>query len=122
MTNKMFTIPAGKSVAFVGGSGCGKSTIIGLILRWYDLNHCTISLDGRNIKDYNLQWYHKQMGIVNQEPCLFNISIKENIKYGKLDAIDEEIYEAAKKANIHDFIMSLPKSMIHQLVDQEQPK
>jgi len=109
MTNKMFTIPAGKTVAFVGGSGCGKSTIIGLILRWYDLNHGTVSMDGKNIKDLNLQWYRKQIGIVNQEPCLFNISIKENIKYGKLDATDEEVYEAAKKANIHDFIMSLPE-------------
>ncbi|OUM56955.1 hypothetical protein PIROE2DRAFT_49127 [Piromyces sp. E2] len=109
MGNKKITIPAGKMCAFVGVSGSGKSTIIGLLPRWYDANHGSVNVDGNKNIDYNVKWLREQIGIVNQEPCLFNISIKENIKYGKQNATDEEIYEAAKKANIHDFIMSLPE-------------
>ncbi|KAG4098414.1 multidrug resistance protein 1 [Neocallimastix lanati (nom. inval.)] len=109
MGNKKITIPAGKMCAFVGASGSGKSTIIGLLPRWYDAGHGSVKVDGDENRKYNIKWLREQIGIVNQEPCLFNISIKENIKYGKLDATDEEIYEAAKKANIHDFIMTLPE-------------
>jgi len=109
MGNKKIDIPYGKMCAFVGGSGCGKSTIVGLVPRWYDVNHGSVKVDDIENKDYNVKWLRKQIGIVNQEPCLFNISIKENIKYGKLDATDEEIYEVCRKANIHDFIMSLPE-------------
>ncbi|ORX85114.1 multidrug resistance protein 1 [Anaeromyces robustus] len=109
MGDKKITVPAGKICAFVGGSGSGKSTILGLLPRWYDPNHGSVKVDNLENKEYNIQWLRKQIGIVNQEPCLFNISIKENIKYGKLEATDEEIYEACKKANIHDFIMSLPE-------------
>eukprot|EP00833_Pecoramyces_ruminatium_P010171 jgi/Orpsp1_1/1184203/evm.model.c7180000088470.1 len=109
MGNKKITIPSGKMCAFVGASGSGKSTILGLLPRWYDASHGSVKVDGEENKDYNIKWLREQIGIVNQEPCLFNISIKENIKYGKLDATDEEVYEAAKKANIHDFIMSLPE-------------
>jgi len=109
MGDKKINIPSGKMCAFVGGSGCGKSTIIGLVPRWYDVNHGFVKVDDVNNKEFNIKWLRQQIGIVNQEPCLFNISIKENIKYGKLDATDEEIYEACKKANIHDFIMSLPE-------------
>ncbi|ORX76878.1 P-loop containing nucleoside triphosphate hydrolase protein [Anaeromyces robustus] len=108
MGDKTISIPEGKICGFVGGSGCGKSTILGLLPRWYDIRHGSVKLDGEENKNYNIKWLREQIGIVNQEPCLFNISIKENIKYGKLDATDEEIYEAARKANIHDFIMSLP--------------
>ncbi|OUM68100.1 hypothetical protein PIROE2DRAFT_4235 [Piromyces sp. E2] len=109
MGDKKITVPAGKMCAFVGASGSGKSTIIGLVPRWYDIGHGSVKLDGIENRDYNVKWLREQIGIVNQEPCLFNISIKENIKYGKQDATDEEIYEACKKANIHDFIMSLPE-------------
>jgi len=109
MGNKKITIPAGKICAFIGSSGSGKSTIIGLLPRWYDVNHGFVKVDNVNNKDYNIKWLREQIGLVNQEPCLFNISIKENIKYGKQDATDEEVYDAAKKANIHDFIMSLPE-------------
>ncbi|OUM68098.1 hypothetical protein PIROE2DRAFT_4233 [Piromyces sp. E2] len=109
MGDKKITVPAGKICAFVGASGSGKSTIIGLLPRWYDANHGSVKVDDIENKDYNIKWLRERIGIVNQEPCLFNISIKENIKYGKHDATDEEIYEAAKKANIHDFIMSLPE-------------
>ncbi|ORX76879.1 P-loop containing nucleoside triphosphate hydrolase protein [Anaeromyces robustus] len=108
MGDKKISVPAGKMCAFVGASGSGKSTIIGLVPRWYDVNHGYVKVDDIQNKDYNVKWLREQIGIVNQEPCLFNISIKDNIKYGKLDATDEEIYEAGRKANIHDFIMSLP--------------
>jgi len=108
MGDKKITIPEGKMCAFIGGSGCGKSTLLGLLIRWYDITIGSVKVDGEENKNYNIKWLRQQMGIVNQEPCLFNISIKENIKYGKQDATDEEIYEAGRKANIHDFIMSLP--------------
>lgn len=109
MGEKKITVPTGKMCAFVGASGSGKSTIIGLLPRWYDVSHGSVKVDGIENKNYNVKWLREQIGIVNQEPCLFNISIKENIKYGKQDATDEEIYEACRKANIHDFIMSLPE-------------
>ncbi|OUM64641.1 hypothetical protein PIROE2DRAFT_53955 [Piromyces sp. E2] len=102
-------IPEGKKLALVGGSGCGKSTLIGLLLRWYDTQHGEVVVDDRRNTDYNLKWFRERIGIVSQEPSLFNISIKDNIRYSKEDATDEEIYEAARKANIHDFIMSLPE-------------
>jgi ABC-type multidrug transport system fused ATPase/permease subunit len=102
-------VPEGKMLALVGGSGCGKSTIIGLLPRWYDAQHGEVLIDGQKNTDLNIRWMREHIGIVNQEPSLFNISIRENIRYGKEDATDEEIEEAAKKANIHDFIMSLPE-------------
>jgi len=109
MGNGKIEVPEGKMLALVGGSGCGKSTIIGLLPRWYDAQHGEVVVDGQRNTNYNIKWLREHIGIVNQEPSLFNISIKENIRYGKEDATDEEIYEAAKKANIHDFIMSLPE-------------
>ncbi|OUM62371.1 hypothetical protein PIROE2DRAFT_44368, partial [Piromyces sp. E2] len=108
MGNEKISIPGGKMCAFVGASGSGKSTIVGLIPRWYDASHGSVMIDNIDNRDYNVKWLREQIGIVNQEPCLFNISIKENIKYGKMDATDEEIIQAAKKANIHNFIVSLP--------------
>ncbi|ORX80523.1 P-loop containing nucleoside triphosphate hydrolase protein [Anaeromyces robustus] len=107
--DKSVNISEGKMLALVGGSGCGKSTLIGLLLRWYDAQHGEVKIDEYRNIDYNIKWLRQQIGIVNQEPNLFNISIKDNIRYGKEDATDEEIYEAAKKANIHDFIISLPE-------------
>ncbi|OUM70066.1 hypothetical protein PIROE2DRAFT_1740 [Piromyces sp. E2] len=109
MGNNKVELPEGKMLAIVGGSGCGKSTIIGLIERWYDAQHGEISMDGILNKKYNIKWLRQQIGIVNQEPNLFNISIKDNIMYGKEDATEEEIMCAARKSNIHDFIMSLPE-------------
>ncbi|OUM58103.1 hypothetical protein PIROE2DRAFT_26363, partial [Piromyces sp. E2] len=109
MGNHKVELPEGKMLAIVGGSGCGKSTIIGLIERWYDAQHGEIKMDGILNKEYNIKWLRQQIGIVNQEPNLFDISIKDNIMYGKEDATEEEIISAAKKANIHEFIMSLPE-------------
>ncbi|KAK9877180.1 hypothetical protein WA026_016928 [Henosepilachna vigintioctopunctata] len=101
-------IKAGETVAFVGSSGCGKSTCIQLLQRFYDPTRGKILVDGNNIKDLNLSWLRSHIGIVGQEPSLFAISVSENIRYGKLDATEEEIKTAAKKAQVHDFIESLP--------------
>ncbi|OUM64952.1 hypothetical protein PIROE2DRAFT_8095 [Piromyces sp. E2] len=109
MGNDSIEIPEGKVCAIVGGSGSGKSTIIGLLPRWYDAHHGSILVDGEENKNYNIKYLREQIGFVSQEPNLFNISIIDNIKYGKKDATDEEVYEAAKKANIHNFILSLPE-------------
>ncbi len=98
-------IPAGKTVAFCGSSGCGKSTTFGLLQRFYLPNEGKIKLDGENIDDLNLLWLREQMALVSQEPILFTTTIKENIRLGRLDATENEIIEAAKSANAHDFIM-----------------
>ncbi|CAF1420960.1 unnamed protein product [Rotaria sordida] len=105
-------IQAGQQVALVGASGCGKSTTIQLIERFYDVNVGQLLVDSRDVRGLNLQWYRSQIGIVSQEPVLFDMSIKENIAYGDNSRSDipmEEIIEAAKNANIHDFIQKLPK-------------
>ncbi|KAJ7974483.1 ABC transporter B family protein [Quillaja saponaria] len=103
-----FKIEAGKSTALVGQSGSGKSTIIGLIERFYDPLRGTVSIDGRDIKTYHLRSLRKHIALVSQEPTLFAGSIRENIGYGASDEINEaEIIEAAKAANVHDFISSL---------------
>jgi len=103
-----FKAPAGKTMAILGTTGSGKSTIINLIPRFYEVNNGTITIDGRDIKKYLLQDLRRNIGIVSQETYLFNKSISDNIAYGKEDATEEEIINAAKIANLHDFIMSLP--------------
>ena len=99
-------IPAAGKIALVGHSGCGKSTITNLILRFYNVQSGTILIDGREITDYNVHHLRREIGYVMQEPILFNWSIKENIKYGKADATDEEVYKAALTANAIEFIES----------------
>ena len=103
-------IKHGERVAFVGSSGCGKSTVTQLIERFYDPSSGTITLDGKDIKELNLHWLRAQLGIVSQEPVLFDLSIEENIAYGDSSRVvtSEEIEAAAKQANIHDFISNLP--------------
>ena len=101
-------IKAGKKLALVGPSGGGKTTICHLIPNFYKLEEGEIYIDNQNIKDVKLDSLRKNIGIVQQDVFLFNGSMKENILYGKLDASDEEIIEAAKRANIHDYIMTLP--------------
>lgn len=101
-------IDAGKSTALVGQSGSGKSTIIGLIERFYDPLKGMVTIDGRDIKSYHLRSLRKHIALVSQEPTLFGGTIRENIAYGACDKIDEsEIIEAARAANAHDFIASL---------------
>ncbi|CAH1099164.1 unnamed protein product [Psylliodes chrysocephalus] len=103
-----FKIKAGEKVAIVGGSGCGKSTIIQLLQRFYDPISGQILIDGNNIKELDLNWLRSNIGIVGQEPVLFSTSIIENIRYGKDGVTDDKVIAAAKKANAHDFIQSLP--------------
>ncbi|XP_016180302.1 ABC transporter B family member 15 isoform X2 [Arachis ipaensis] len=102
-------IPAGKTVALVGGSGSGKSTVISLLQRFYDPIGGEIRVDGVPIKKMQLKWLRSQMGLVSQEPALFATSIKENILFGREDASEQEIVEAAKASNAHNFISQLPQ-------------
>ena len=102
-----FDVLPGQRVALVGASGAGKSTLVSLILRLHDPRSGAIRIDGRNIKDYKLKSLRQQIGIVLQDSVLFGTTIKENIAYGKLDATMEEIIQAAKAANAHDFIMDV---------------
>lgn len=101
-------IKKGKTFALVGPSGGGKTTICHLIPHFYDVESGEILLDGKEIHSLTLESVRRNIGIVQQDIYLFNDSMKENIRYGKLDATDEEIEQAAKRANIHDYIMSLP--------------
>lgn len=104
-----FEIPAGKKLAIIGTTGSGKSTIINLLPRFYEINSGMIKIDGINIQKYLLKDLRKNIGIVSQETFLFNKSIRENIVFGVENANQEEIEEAAKIANLHDFITSLPE-------------
>jgi len=108
LKNINLNINKGQTVAFVGSSGSGKSTIANLILRFYDVTSGEILVDGTNIKNFTLSSLRDKMGIVSQDVFLFNDTIKYNISYGKLDATDEEIEAAAKAANAHNFISKLP--------------
>lgn len=103
-----FTIESGKSIALVGPSGGGKTTICSLLPRFYDITDGAITIGGQNIKDIKLESLRNSIGIVQQDVYLFGGSVRENIAYGKPDATLDEIIDAAKKANIHDFIMTLP--------------
>ncbi|XP_059670243.1 ABC transporter B family member 15-like [Cornus florida] len=102
-------VPAGKTVALVGGSGSGKSTVISLLQRFYDPLGGEILVDGVGIDKLQLKWVRSQMGLVSQEPALFATTIKENILFGKEDAGMEEVIEAAKASNAHNFISELPQ-------------
>lgn len=103
-----FSIPHGKTTALVGGSGGGKSTICHLILHFYELSGGEITLDGIDIAKIKRSSLREKIGIVAQDVFIFDGSVKENIAFGKADASEEEIVEAAKRANIHDYIVSLP--------------
>jgi subfamily B ATP-binding cassette protein MsbA len=105
LDNINFVVKKGKTVALVGSSGAGKSTLADLVPRFHDVTCGEVLIDGINIKDYSLHSARSQMSIVTQEPILFNDSIAGNIKLGKENATEEEIIEAAKIANAHDFIM-----------------
>ncbi|KAF3622539.1 ABC transporter B family member 18 [Capsicum annuum] len=102
-------VPTGKTVALVGGSGSGKSTVIALLQRFYDPLPGEILLDGIAIDKLQLKWLRSQMGLVSQEPALFATTIKENILFGKEDASMEQVIEAAKASNAHNFICQLPQ-------------
>ncbi|KGL84068.1 Multidrug resistance protein 1, partial [Tinamus guttatus] len=101
-------VNCGQTVALVGGSGCGKSTTVQLIQRFYDPNEGTVMIDGQDIRTLNVRYLREIIGVVNQEPVLFATTIAENIRYGRENVTMEEIEKATKEANAYDFIMKLP--------------
>ena len=111
LKNFNLEIPKGKTVALVGQSGSGKSTIANLLLRFYDVEQGTISIDGTNLKDITLESLRNQMGLVTQDSIMFNGSIADNLKVGKQNATDEEIVHALKIANAYEFVQNLPEGI-----------
>ncbi|MCP2238881.1 ABC transporter ATP-binding protein [Thermoanaerobacterium thermosaccharolyticum] len=109
LDNVSFKVNPGEIVALVGPTGAGKTTIVNLISRFYDPSKGAVLIDGKDIKHVELESLRSQMGIMLQDTFLFSATIKENIRYGKLDATDEEIIAAAKAVNAHDFIMKMEK-------------
>ncbi|XP_054241150.1 ATP-dependent translocase ABCB1 isoform X2 [Indicator indicator] len=101
-------VNSGQTVALVGSSGCGKSTTVQLIQRFYDPKEGTVTIDGQDIRSLNVRYLREAIGVVNQEPVLFATTIAENIRYGREDVTMEEIEKATKEANAYDFIMRLP--------------
>ena len=114
LNDKLFTdlnikVQAGMKIAFVGASGCGKSSVVQLLQRMYDPIEGQVLIDGVDLKDLDLQWWRSKTGVVSQEPNLFSGTVLDNIRVGKEDATLEEVQRACEQANIHDTIMSLPQ-------------
>ena len=107
LSDVSFQVRPGETIALVGPTGAGKTTIVNLISRFYDIQKGEIYIDNENIRDISIESLRSQMGIMTQDNFLFSGTIKDNIRYGRLDASDEEIIEAAKAVNAHDFIMKL---------------
>lgn len=103
-------VEPGQMIAFVGGSGSGKTTMINLLSRHYDVTEGKITIDGYDVREINLESLRRQIGVVLQESVLFHMTLKENLRYGKLNATDEEIYNAARAANIHHVIEAFPNA------------
>ncbi|MCM8809491.1 MAG: ATP-binding cassette domain-containing protein [Candidatus Omnitrophica bacterium] len=108
LKNISFQVKSGEKIALVGPSGAGKSTLVSLIPRFYDVNRGTIYIDDREIKSYKIFYLRSQIGIVLQEPFIFSGTIFENITFGKEEVSENEVIEAAKLANAHEFILNLP--------------
>lgn len=113
-----FRIKPGETIALVGATGAGKSTIVNLISRFYDVQEGTVRIDGLDVKKVSIESLRQQMGIMTQDNFLFSGTIRENIRYGKLDAAEEEIIAAAKAVNAHDFIMKLEKGYDTELSER----
>ncbi len=113
-----FRIRPGETIALVGPTGAGKSTIVNLISRFYDVQEGKVLVDGRDVKKVSIESLRRQMGIMTQDNFLFSGTIKDNIRYGKLDATDEEIIAAAKAVNAHEFIMKLEKGYDTELSER----
>lgn len=107
--NVSFTVPAGKKIAIVGPSGCGKSTVFRLLFRFYEPTSGRILIDGQDLRDIEVESLRKAIGVVPQDTPLFHSDIMHNIRYGRLDATDEEVIEAARLANIAGTVESLPE-------------
>ena len=101
-------VKEGQKIAIVGPTGAGKTTMIKLLMRFYDVNSGAIKIDGHDVRDFNRSELREMFGMVLQDTWLFNGSIRDNIKYGKLDATDEEVIQAAKAAHVHQFVKTLP--------------
>ena len=104
-----FSLEPGKSIAIVGPSGAGKSTIVSLIPRLYDVLGGSVCMDGIDVRKLDLSWLRANIGIVTQDTCLFNGSLRDNLLYAKPDASEEELIEVCKKANIYEMIRALPQ-------------
>ena len=113
-----FKVEKGETIALVGPTGAGKTTIVNLISRFYDIQKGTISIDGHDLTDVKLNSLRKQMGVMTQDNFIFQGTVRENIAYGRLDATDEEIIEAAKAVNAHEFIMQMEKGYDTELKEQ----
>ncbi|CAL5186419.1 unnamed protein product [Lathyrus oleraceus] len=100
-------VKAGKSIGLVGKSGCGKSTVIALIQRFYDVERGSVKIDNVDLRELDIHWYRQQTSLVSQEPVIYSGTIRDNILFGKQDANENEVVEAARSANAHDFISSL---------------
>jgi subfamily B ATP-binding cassette protein MsbA len=111
LKNFSLTIPKGKTVALVGQSGSGKSTIANLLTRFYEVNQGEILIDNHNIKEVTMKSLRSLTGLVTQDSIMFNGTIKDNIRLGKLDASDDEIIEALKVANAYEFVKDLPSGI-----------
>ena len=111
-------VKQGQKIAIVGPTGAGKTTMIKLLMRFYDVNSGAILIDGHNPKDFNRGELRQMFGMVLQDTWLFHGSIKENIRYGKLDATDEEVIEAAKAAHVHRFVQTLPNGYDMELNEE----
>ena len=108
----------GQKIAIVGPTGAGKTTMVKLLMRFYDVNSGSIKVDGHDVKDFNRSELHEMFGMVLQDTWLFSGTIMENIRYGRLDATDEEVIAAAKAAHIHNFIMQQPGGY-NMVLDEE---
>ena len=104
-----FDVRAGQTIALVGPTGAGKSTVVNLVSRFYDVTDGAVKIDGHDVRDVELRSLRKQMGVMMQDSFIFSGTIMENIRYGRLDATDEEVIQAAKTVNAHDFIMNMEK-------------
>ena len=107
LENVSFTIKPGETIALVGPTGAGKTTIVNLISRFYDIDSGKIFIDGYDLAEVSLESLRRQMGIMTQDNFIFHGTVRDNIMYGKLDASEEEMIVAAKAVNAHDFIMKL---------------
>ncbi len=113
-----FTIQPGETIALVGPTGAGKTTIVNLISRFYEVTDGAVRIDGRDVREVTIESLRRQMGIMTQDNFLFSGTIRENIRYGRLDATDEEIEAAARAVNAHDFIMKLEKAYDTELSER----
>ena len=115
-----FRVKPGETIALVGPTGAGKTTIVNLISRFYDIEDGKIYIDGYDLSKVSMESLRQQMGVMTQDNFIFHGTIRDNIRYGKLDATDEEIVRAAKAVNAHEFIMKMEKGYDTELKEQGQ--